>query len=168
MNRSFVVVVSGLPGTGKSTLATALAQRIGAAHLSRKGDHSSYLFRRSRNAPQGRSNQRLLSAVDRELAKGRAAIVDVVAEPDLRGRLDALVATHAVPAISVEVFCSDQAELQRRLAQRPRASQRTFARLAETYTPAAQALVVDSTGAPEVLADRVAAFVSSRTDRQPM
>jgi predicted kinase len=29
-----LIVISGLPGTGKTTLATALARRVGAAHLS--------------------------------------------------------------------------------------------------------------------------------------
>lgn len=155
--KGLLVVVSGLPATGKSTLATGLAERLEALVLSR--DHArqditgpmvamdrpfTRLFGRYQRGLQQEASRRLERAVAEELAHGRPVVVEVVAERDIRQRLEALAGKHGAQICSIEVICGDPAELARRLGERRGNWRRIVARMARTYRPASGALVVDS------------------------
>jgi len=177
MGRPLLVVISGLPGTGKTTLAASLSERIGALALSRDlarqetGSQLAVVDRvftrlsgRHRRGLQQQAGRRLAAAVARELAAGRPVVVEVVADPPIRHRLTALAAEYSVPIYSIEMVCSDAAELARRLYNRPGNWQRIAARMSQSYEPAPQALILDSRGKPSRMADQAIEFIS-RCDR---
>jgi len=96
-----VILISGLPGTGKSTLATLLGQRIGAVTLSRDQARQQVsgplraldrgfirLSGRYRRGLQEQANRRLGKAVTDELAAGRPVVVELVADRVIRRRLE--------------------------------------------------------------------------------
>lgn len=175
MSRSLLVVVSGLPASGKSTLAVALAQRIQAVALSRDAAReeiggpamlspASIRLRGShRRGLQEKATQRLETMVAHELAADRPVVVELVADRDTRRRLGALAAKHGAPVYSIEVICSDPAELARRLRIRLGNWQGVVAEMSKTYEPAAGALVVDSRDAPAEMVNRAVAFVRRET-----
>jgi predicted kinase len=169
-SRSLLVVVFGLPGTGKSTLAVTLAQHIPAVAPSRDAvrqeigppilspaspdyaDAIGRVFRR-------RQTQRLETMVDDELGADRPVVLEHVADRDARRRLEAPAAKHGAPAFSIEVICSDARELTRRLRARRGNWQRVVAQMSKTYEPASDALVVDSRDAPEEMVRQAVVFV---------
>ncbi len=175
MSRSLLVVVSGLPGTGKSTLAVGLAECIQAVALSRDVARqevggppmldSAFTRLRGRH-PRGlqeKANRRLETVVADELVLDRPVVVEVVADRDIRRRLAALAAKHGAPVYSIEVVCSDAAELARRLRARRGNWQRIVARMAKSYRPAAGALVVDSRNTPDEMVEQAVDFVRRGT-----
>jgi uncharacterized protein len=172
VNRPLLVVVSGLPGTGKSALAAALSERIGAITLSRDLARQqtgtrlaaadrvfTRLSGRHRRGLQQQAGRRLQTAVARELAQGRPVVVEVVADPSIRRRLAAMAAECHVPLYSIEVVCPDAAELARRLRCRPGNWQRIVTRMSKTYEPAPGALVLDSRDTPGQMADQATDFI---------
>jgi predicted kinase len=167
VTRPLLVVVSGLPGTGKSTLAIALSERIGAITLSRDLARQqtgtrlavvdrlfTRLFGRHRPGLQQQAGRRLQAAAARELAYGRPVVVEAVADPSLRHQMAALAAQHQAPLCPIEVVCSDPAEHARRLRGRPGNWQRIVTRISKTYKPAPGALVLDSRDTPGQMADQ--------------
>jgi hypothetical protein len=97
------------------------------------------------------------------LDRDRAVVVELVADGDARRRFDELAAKHAVPVYSIEVFCSDAAELARRLRARPGSWQQVVAQMSMSYQPAPGALVVDSRHPVEQLIERAVEFMSHGT-----
>jgi uncharacterized protein len=172
VSRPLLVVVSGLPGTGKSALAAALSERIGAIALSRDLARQQIATRlaaadrvftrlsgRHRPGLQQQAGRRLLTAVAQQLAQGRPVVVEVVADPAIRHQLAALAAAHQAPLYSFEIVCSDAAELARRLRGRPGNWQRIVTRMSKTYQPAPGALVLDSRDTPAQMADQATRFI---------
>lgn len=175
MDRPPLVLVSGLPGTGKSALATALSQRIGAITLSRDlarqhigtrlaaVDHVFVrLSGRHRPGLQQQAGRRLRTAAARGLALGRPVVVEVVADPSIGKRL---AAEYHAPLYWIEVVCSDPAELARRLRARAGNWQRIHTRMSKAYQPAPGALVLDSRDTPAQMAEQAAEFI--RGQRSP-
>jgi uncharacterized protein len=166
-----LVLVSGLPGTGKSALAAALGERLGAVTLSRDLARQQVtrlaaaervftrLSGRHRRGLQRRAGRRLQALVAAELTRGRPVVVEVVADPAIRRRLAALAAQHDVLLHSIELVCPDPAELARRLQGRPGNWRRVVSRMSGTYLPAPGALVLDSRNQPGQLADQAAEFI---------
>ena len=175
MSPSVLVVVSGLPGTGKSTLAIPLAERIEGVALSRDAARqeiggppmlspaSTRLRGRHRPGLQEKATQRLETLVAHQLEADRPVVVELVADRDARHRLSALAARHGAPVYSIEVICSDAAELARRLRTRRGHWRRVVAQISKTYEPAPDALVVDSRNAPEEMVERAVDFVRRGT-----
>jgi predicted kinase len=159
-------MISGLPGTGKSSLAGPLAQRIGAATMSRDQAMREIegplavldraiagLFGVRLRRLQERANQRLESAVTDQLSSGLSVVVEVVADRDIRGRLGALAARHAARLCPIEVVCSDAGEHLRRLGSRGRNWKKIAERTARSYLAAPGTLVLDSCLPPAELVE---------------
>jgi predicted kinase len=115
-----LVVFGGLPGTGKSTIARALAARHASTYL--RIDEIEQTLRAS-NAltgpvgPEGYAIAQRIAASN--LALGQTVIADCV--NPVRESRDGWRATASgagKPLVEVEVLCSDQAEHRRRVEQR--------------------------------------------------
>ncbi len=173
-----VVLISGLPGTGKSTVARALADRIHASAHSRDSARAmlrkvrprsarlidgAYLRVRGMYRPvlQRTANQLLEALVDRTLQDGSPAVVEMVAEPELRHHLRAIAGQHRVSFRQIECVCPDRAELLRRLALRPGDWAAVLRRVEKAYVPPdpAASLILDTTRPVEDLMVDVEAYL---------
>ena len=126
-----MVVMCGLPATGKSTVAGTLAGRVGAAYVSsdivrkqivgidpreRAGD----AFRAGLYAPQmtERTYEELRRRTGAHLDAGRAVVIDAMhGRASERDEARALAAEHGVPCLIVELRL-DEADARARIAGR--------------------------------------------------
>jgi predicted kinase len=115
-----LIVFAGLPGAGKSTIARAVAERIGAVWL--RVDSMDQAILASGTAPKDLRDwtYRAAQAVAADNLKlGRDVIGDVV--NDWRGARDGWQAAGAgAEVIWVEIVCSDPIEHRRRVETRVR------------------------------------------------
>ncbi|EIK96222.1 chloramphenicol phosphotransferase family protein [Pseudomonas sp. M47T1] len=115
-----LIVFSGLPGTGKTTIAHALAKRVGAVYLRIDTIEQALRDSGALASDVGASgyqvaNQLALS----NLQLGQQVVVDCV-NPVAQSRAAwAEVAARAgVPLVNIQVVCSDVAEHRRRVETR--------------------------------------------------
>jgi predicted kinase len=173
-----VVLVSGLPATGKSTLAVRLAKHLSVNRFSRdlavqELDYRlasldralSRMFGFRRQGLQERANQRVEIVVGQHLGEGRSVVLEVVADADIRSRLEALALKHGAEFAQVEVVCSDLLQHRQRLRGRNRRWDRIVERLSRSYEPPSQVLLVDSVQAPEVMLDNAVRFIREQAAR---
>jgi predicted kinase len=118
-----LIVVSGLPGTGKSAVASGLASRFEGVHLSIDRIEDAML---GAGLPHGWTTgvaayEATRAAAEQNLALGRTVVVDAVndSEPARQTWRDAAQAT-AVALRFVVLVCSDEGEHRRRVENRPR------------------------------------------------
>lgn len=118
-----LVIFSGAPGTGKTTLAEYAAESLGAPLFS-KDELEATLWRSSirRDANSGWAAYELLTTLAaRQLRLGQSAILDSVATLErIRAPWRALAAEFSVPLRIVEATCSDGALHRVRLKARQR------------------------------------------------
>ena len=117
-----LVLIGGLPGVGKTTVARALAGRLPAAHL-RIDAFETALVRqglvagRADVGPHGYALA--LAAADTCLTGGTDVVVDAVFPVAAARRpFGDLAARHRVPAHWLRLICSDPREHRRRVADR--------------------------------------------------
>jgi len=115
-----LIVLGGLPGTGKTTLARLLAARIGAVHV--RVDTIEQAIVRSGLAqhPVGPVGYVVGYALAEEHMRQRLTVIAESVNP-LGVTRDAWRATATgagVPVLEVEVVCSDPAEHRRRVTSR--------------------------------------------------
>jgi predicted kinase len=129
-----LVVLSGLPGVGKSAVAAALANRLSAVHLSIDPVEDALL---AAGLPAGwqtgvAAYEATRASAELNLAQGRVVVVDAVndSEPARSTWRTAADRTSASLAF-VHLTCSDEAEHRRRLEGRVRG----FGRLPEPTWP---------------------------------
>lgn len=118
-----LVVVGGLPGTGKSTLADALAAPLDAAVFTKDRIEAS-LWRDGITAEHGSwaaAEHLLTTLAGEQLRRGQSAILDSVARrADSRAAWRDVAAEHRASFRLVECVCSDEELHRRRLVGRDR------------------------------------------------
>ena len=119
---------------------------------------------RHRRGLQEEATRRLEMLVARQLNGDRPVVVELVADREARHRRSALAAGHGAPVYSIEVICSDAAELARRLRTRRGNWGRVVAQMSKNYEPAPGALVIDSCSAPEEMVEQAVYFVRRAID----
>lgn len=152
MHRPALVIFSGIPGTGKTTLAEHAARWLGAPLFSK--DELEATLRRSgisASMNSGWAAYELLSALARgQLERGQSAILDSVATHErTRERWRALALEFGACLRVVETVCTDRDTHRARLAQRkrnipdwPELTWDDVVQVAERYEPWTDARVV--------------------------
>ena len=124
--RPFVLVVTGLPGTGKSTLSDAIARRFGAPSF--QGDWlmgalapaRRVLHDLERSAYLDLYHSLLGSLIARQCLLGQSAVVDCLVPDDVLEEWGALAAEHGHRFRVVECVLTDRALHRARLEGRVR------------------------------------------------
>lgn len=124
--RPFVLIVTGLPGTGKSTLSDAVARQLGAPSF--QGDWlmgalspaRKVLYELDEPAYLDLYHSLLGSLVTRQCLLGQSAIVDCVVPNEVLERWGALAAEHGHRFRVVECILSDRALHRSRIEGRVR------------------------------------------------
>ena len=118
-----LVVVSGLPGTGKSTVAEHIARAIGAAHLS-KDIFEAALWRSgiTRESGAGWAAYEQLGAVaEAQLRVGLPVVLDsVTPNESIRSAWRDIAARTGARFLAIECVCSDESVHRSRLDGRRR------------------------------------------------
>src|SRR3954471_13759810 len=114
-----LIILGGLPGTGKTTIARELGAAIGAVHV-RIDSIEQALLESPRITRLYDESYRVGYAVAEDnLRLGRIVIADSVNPLELTREAWLRVANRAqVPAVEGEIECSDQAEHRRRVEER--------------------------------------------------
>lgn len=121
--RPHLIVFTGLPGTGKSTLADEAASLLGCPLFAK--DQLEATLRRSGIGAEANSGwaavELLNTLAGEQLRRGQSAILDSVATFErMRAVWRALARTHGATMKVVECVCSDEALHRARLAGRRR------------------------------------------------
>ena len=112
-----LIVLSGLPGVGKTTIARELARTIGATHL--RIDSIEQALRHAGIRVEGEGYRVAHAVAADNLRLRRTVIADCVNPwPLTREEWRAVAARAGVRAVDVEIVCSDRAEHRRRVERR--------------------------------------------------
>ncbi len=115
-----LIVLSGLPGSGKTSIAKALCQRIGAAYL--RIDTIEQALRSAGTLKTDVFAEGYIVAyglAEENLRLGRHVIADCVNPIDItRKDWHAAAGRAGAEAVDVEIICSDQTEHRRRVETR--------------------------------------------------
>ena len=112
-----LIILSGLPGVGKTTIARELAAATGAVHL--RIDSIEQVLRDAGVEVEGEGYSVARAVAEDNLRLGRTVIADCVNPWTLTRQQWQSVADRAgVRAIDVEIVCSDAGEHRRRVESR--------------------------------------------------
>lgn len=112
-----LVVLSGLPGVGKTTIARRLAAAMGALHL--RIDTIEQALRNAGSKVEGEGYEVAYAVAEDNLRLGHLVVVDCVNPwPLTRGAWRAVADRAGVRAVDIEVVCSDVGEHRRRVQSR--------------------------------------------------
>lgn len=113
-------MLGGLPGAGKTTIARELARAMGAVHVRVEAIEQALLAGRPAPAATGDEGYRVGYAVAEDnLRLGHTVIADAINPTAFTRDAWLRVANRAqVPAVEVEVECSDRGEHRRRIEER--------------------------------------------------
>jgi predicted kinase len=112
-----LIVLSGLPGVGKTTIARELARVLPASHV--RVDSIEQALRRAGLVVEGEGYAIAHAVAADNLRVGRAVIADCVNPwPLTRNDWRAVAEQAGFPVLEVEVVCSDEDEHRRRVELR--------------------------------------------------
>ena len=112
-----LVVLSGLPGVGKTTIARRLASAMGAVHL--RIDSIEQALRKAGLKVEGEGYSVAYAVAEDNLRLGRTVVADCVNPwPLTRDEWRSVAERAGVRAVIVEVVCSDVDEHRRRVESR--------------------------------------------------
>ena len=116
-----LIIMGGLPGTGKTTISKALARRLGAVHLRIDTIEEVMLADSNDALVDGGAGYRVAFAIAADnLRLGATVIADSVNPIGLTREAWRGVASRAgVPIVHVMLICSDSAEHKKRIESRP-------------------------------------------------
>jgi predicted kinase len=118
-----LVVVAGLPGTGKSTVAAGIAERLGVPVFAKDVIEAS-LWRSGVGAEQGSwqvAEDMLTTLASSQLDHGRGAVLDTVAgRAGSRAAWRDVAQEHGTPFVVIECVCSDEEQHRSRIDGRTR------------------------------------------------
>jgi predicted kinase len=112
-----LIVLSGLPGVGKTTIARELARSLAAVYL--RIDSIEQALRQAGLVVEAEGYAVAHAVAADNLRVGQAVVVDCVNPwPLTRDEWRAVAEQMGVPAVEVEIVCSEQAEHRRRVESR--------------------------------------------------
>jgi predicted kinase len=112
-----LIILSGLPGTGKTTIARQLAQELAAVYL--RIDSIEQSIRAAGWPVEGEGYSVAYAVAEDNLRLGRIVVADCVNPwPLTRRDWRAVADRTGVPALDVEIVCSDADEHRRRVEAR--------------------------------------------------
>jgi predicted kinase len=115
-----LIILGGLPGVGKTTIAAELARRMGAVHLRIDSIEQAMLESGALSGPMNDAGYRVAYAVAADnLRIGRKVVADSVNPLRItREAWRAVARETGAPAVEVEIICSDAGEHRARVETR--------------------------------------------------
>ena len=112
-----LIVMSGLPGVGKTTIARELARSLSAVHV--RIDSIEHVLRQAGLVVEGEGYAIAYSVAADNLRVGRTVVADSVNPwPLTRDEWRAVAEQTGLPVLEVEVVCTDETEHRRRVESR--------------------------------------------------
>jgi predicted kinase len=112
-----LIVLSGLPGTGKTTIARKLTRELAAVYL--RIDSIEQSIRGAGRPVEGEGYSVAYAVAEDNLRLGRIVVADCVNPwPLTRSEWRSVADRTGVPALDVEIVCSDAGEHRRRVETR--------------------------------------------------
>ena len=115
-----IVMLAGLPGTGKSTIAKDLEDRLNYDRHSILDLRRSLGHKRHRSTQVQATIQQLYVQVDKSLQEGKGTIIDYIhTTPISRGIVYNMSEMYGVDVIVIETYCSERLA-KKRMQARPK------------------------------------------------